>query len=270
MRPFIFFTVLFFFSGCGVVRPRYTDRTDLQKKNLSGNVETVMSRYLDRPDDPDRSTEFDILLWTRYNGQGNIVSEETYGSGGTRLAKQDLYFYDESGLRLESCEYHDKINNRVSWVNYVYDDTGRIESFSSVPAGWKGVYDYDRKGYPVKLKTVQADTVSETHSFIYDGKGRLKKQIVGRQVTRHKYYKGHKPKKIWNSSQAEYYNRNGDLEKTVIAIRIHSDTAAVEKRDGVVTALLKYDSLGNWTSQKMYSDGEAYGMWVREIEYAEE
>ncbi|MCD8102428.1 MAG: hypothetical protein LUE26_07680 [Alistipes sp.] len=258
-------------AGCAVVRPKYVPETDVQKHNLRGDILRTESRYLNldgrSADDPGRPTEFDILIVSEYNPQGNIVSEETYGDGGQRLTKRDVYVYDTTGTRLLSSEYHDLLNNKVTWILYKYDSRGRLDTYHPVAGEWTAGYRYGRRGYPSSVTTVAADTVNSRKVFTYDRKGRLKTDAYGNYVTRYEYHPNGSLRSSTNRSQVELYDRNGDMVKTVIYITSRGEDGEAVVEEGITEAFYEYDDRGNWTVRRLVSDGETYGAWVRVIEY---
>lgn len=256
-----------------MVRPRYVPETDMQKNNLQGAILRTESRYLNLDgrsiDDPGRTTEFDILIVSQYNERGNIVTEETYGDGGERLTKRDLYIYDSTGTRLLSSEYHDLLNNTITWMHYKYDGRGRLDAYHPVGNEWTALYRYRSRGYPASLTTIAGDTVNSRKVFRYDRRGRLKSDSYGSYVTRYEYHTSGTLRSASNRSQVELYDRNGDMVKTVVYITTHGEDGSTEVEEGITEAFYEYDERGNWTVRRLVSDGETYGAWVRKIEYRE-
>ncbi len=257
---------LFCTTACFVSRPRYSVPTDRQENNLKGDVAVVTSRYIninegDDPDDPDCNTDFDIVIVSHYNRQGNITLEETFAEGGSRLSQRDTYVFDETGTRVLNSEYQNLLKNSISWVHYEYDQAGRLEKYYGAGTDWEASYEYGKRGYPEKLITIIGDTGRVVTQFEFDRRGQL---IREGSVTME--YDGDVMRLRSGDSFREEYDRNGDMVRTV-DILTDSSHPEVKTWEGITEARYKYDNHGNWIRRELYSDGSLYGVWVREIEY---
>lgn len=94
-----------------------------------------------------------------YDGQGNLVSKETYGSDGTLLDKE-YWEYDAFGRKV--VEVYVSTQDDTVESEYIYDECGNLTQ--SYHNGSEHAYYYDKYGNLAK-----DDGSSSTTSYIYEG-----------------------------------------------------------------------------------------------------
>lgn len=258
---------------------------DLQRAELKGKIKAIREISYNAIGNADTLVKGDIIdeqgaenYYTRYNEQGNIISLIKYDKDNAVKYKWRFH-YDKKGRRQISAKCYEAQDIEEDSTSYVYDKKGNpVEYIHYTTDGkikFRTVSKFNKKGNMVEEK-------------VFDDKNLLKKSSKFR-YKKNKLIEG----QSFDSSgklliRSLYsYDKKGNMQKMTMAdgknnpisqgIYSYNKDGFVHtellKRPGYTDLLLEYiyvvDVNGNWTQRIMLSEGEAFQITIRQIEYFE-
>jgi len=258
---------------------------DLQRAELKGKIKAIREISYNAIGNADTLVKGDIIdeqgaenYYTRYNEQGNIISLIKYDKDNAVKYKWRFH-YDKKGRRQISAKRYEAQDFEEDSTSYVYDKKGNpieyIHYSSDGKIKTRSVSKFNKKGNMIEEKVFdEKNLLKKSSKFRYKKNKLIEGQSFdssGKLLIRSLYSydkKGNMQKMTMADgknnpiSQGIYsYNKDGFVHTELL------------KRPGYTDLLLEYiyvvDVNGNWTQRIMLSEGEAFQITIRQIEYFE-
>ncbi|NCD70490.1 hypothetical protein [Mucilaginibacter agri] len=209
-------------------------KSDLEKENLKGNVDSVITEsVVNYSDSSLKKPKVVVRLISKYNQNGNLISTVLYAEaasnqqpvkvsyfydGRQRLLKkiayyenglvhlQSLYKYDETSSRVEIRNY-DNTQKLINFIISYYNSSGNVTESAGFSADrkeiWRQRYKYD-KGNTVGIEYLNpSGAILSTNTMAYDALDNMiintEKQPDGKSTSKIYHYFNYDKKFNWLS-----------------------------------------------------------------------
>lgn len=224
-----------------------SDKNDLEKENLKGNVFSVRKvRYevTEKFGEPvkgaKKCVDLDICeLYTKYNELGNETEFSEYDSYGISFISKIKY--NEKNQKIEQNRYTPEEGKRVMQFKLKYDSKGNCTELSS-DYGYIEKKVYDENNNLIKETITHNSFETLQYTYKYNDKNQKISELYESGKTQYTYFED------GNIKDVIVYNIDGSIQ-----------------RKGNYT--YQYDEYQNWITQIVYENGVPTSYVERVIEY---
>ncbi|MFV8374977.1 hypothetical protein [Flavobacterium sp. LB1P71] len=240
--------LLIFSNSIMISCDKKSNKNDLEKENLQGNVISVKQsnfKVTEKFGEPVKGEKNCVELNTceiikKYNDLGNEIEFSEFDSFG--IAFITKIKYNEKNQKVEQNRYTPEEGKRVMQFKSKYDLSGNCIELSS-DAGYIEKKEYDKNNNLIKEHIKYAPFGEFVEStYFYNEKNEIIRKIYAEGKTEYSYFED------GNIKDEIYYNKDGSIQTK-----------------GSYT--YEYDEHKNWKVQIAYDDGVPISYSERIIEY---
>lgn len=260
-------------------------KTDLEKAGLKGKIKSIREISYEAFGSADTLVQGEILAnkdnancFTTFNEKGFIVSLTNYDIDNEKESYW-IFYYNKDGDKQLSGAFYDRHNYKLDSTHYTYNKKGLPTEYTHYNSDNfvrnKILSSFDRKGNIIEEKVINPDNSIESISRFKYHKNLLVEGKVFDKNNKLKTTSTYTYDKKGNMTSMTLFGSDGMyISKGVYTYYAegYPNTEHIS-RPGYTDLVLNYiytlDHNGNWVERIMLSEGEAFKITKREIEYFE-